>query len=312
MIDADRATQHRFSQDHIDTWRREGAVLISRFFTAAEVAAVQADFEQVFGHGHGGTLASIPTKVGERALDPAQQACFGPIPFDCSPALNLVAVHPQLIELARRALGTRDVLLYQCVVWAKFTGQANYEQPFHCDYMTHTLTAPATPERLDAVTFACYFSDVSEHHGPMHYVQRTDARAVAPTHASLRLGASLDDKLAPFERSTASPAGSAFLYAMDVYHRATDLRAPDGHRYAVFASYKAASNHAVAYHAWPLYDIRPWHRIFDHATPDQLACFGVPRPGDPFWSETTISQTETRYPSWNAKPYRDSVTDTSS
>jgi hypothetical protein len=295
---------HRFSQEHIDTWRGDGVVLIPRFFTGDEVAAVAADFEHVFGRGAGGTHASMPKKVGERALDPSQQAFFGPVPFDCSPALNLAPVHPQLVELARRALATDDVLLYQSVVWAKFTGHADYDQPFHCDYMTHTLTAPAPPDQLDAVTFTCYFSDVSEEHGPMHYVPRSQGRAVAPPEASLVLGPALDEKLAPFERSTASPAGSIFLYAMDVYHRATNLRAPGGQRYTVFASFKRASNHAVGYHAWPLYDIRPWHRIFDHATPDQLACFGVPRPGDRFWTEATIAQTKIRYPGWNTDPYR--------
>ena len=39
----------RFDASHVDAWRRDGGVLIERFFTAAEVAAVQADFERVFG-----------------------------------------------------------------------------------------------------------------------------------------------------------------------------------------------------------------------------------------------------------------------
>ena len=43
----------RFTREHVDTWRREGGVLIERFFTPAEVAAVRADFEEVFGRSRG-------------------------------------------------------------------------------------------------------------------------------------------------------------------------------------------------------------------------------------------------------------------
>ena len=41
----------RFGPEHLDAWRRDGAVLIGDFFTPAEVEAVRADFETVFGRG---------------------------------------------------------------------------------------------------------------------------------------------------------------------------------------------------------------------------------------------------------------------
>ena len=31
--------QQRFTREHVETWRREGCVLIESFFTAAEVVA---------------------------------------------------------------------------------------------------------------------------------------------------------------------------------------------------------------------------------------------------------------------------------
>ena len=45
-------------------------------------------------------------------------------------------------------------------------------------------------------------------------------------------------------------------------------------------------------------------RIFDHATPEQLACFGVQPPGDPFWTEATLARAQARYPGWDLTPYR--------
>ena len=42
---------------------------------------------------------------------------------------------------------------------------------------------------------------------------------------------------------------------------------------------------------------------FEHATPDQLNCFGVPLPGDPFWTEETLSLAQLRYPNWDMTEY---------
>ena len=36
----------------------------------------------------------------------------------------------------------------------------------------------------------------------------------------------------------------------------------------------------------------------------QLALFGVPLPGDPFWTEETLRRAQTRYPSWDLRTYR--------
>ncbi|HMF29038.1 MAG TPA: hypothetical protein VKE42_09730, partial [Candidatus Cybelea sp.] len=117
---------NRFAQWHVDAWHRDGGVLIERFFTPDEVAAVQRDFARVFG-GVGAQEARVEKKDGELGkFNPAQFKTFEAVPFDCSPALNLIGVHPQLIAFARAALAVDRVHLYQCQAWAKFTGDADY------------------------------------------------------------------------------------------------------------------------------------------------------------------------------------------
>ena len=298
----------RFSKQHVDTWRREGGVVIERFFNATEVAAVRADFESVFGRTTGAD-EGLNKKKGDEIgrFNPAQFTTFDAVPFDCSPALNLIGVHPALIEFARTAMQTDHVHLYQCQVWAKFTGDADYDQPFHCDFVNHTLTAPSEDERLNCVTILCYFSDVTEAHGPAHYVARTDSDKVAGPEATLHATPELQKRLQQYERSSAAPAGSIFPYSIDVYHRGTNMTAPRGHRFAVMACYKNAANDSIGYHAWPFHHMKPWHRIFDHATPEQLACFGVHPPGHPFWTKTTLARTQARYPNWDMTPYREQL-----
>jgi len=302
-------TPDRFTAEHIETWRREGGVLIEHFFTTDEVAQVRADFERVFRRTQGADTALDRKRDGEIGrFNQAQFATFEAVPFDCSPALNLIGVHPALIRFAQLALGCLDVHLYQCQAWAKFTGDADYDQPFHCDFSNHTLTVPAEDDHLNSVTILCYFSDVSEAHGPAHYVTRTDSNVVAGPEATMTRDPeqqrALQQALQQYERSTASPAGSIFPYGIDVYHRGTNMTAPLGHRYAVMVCYKNAANSSIGYHAWPFHHLKPWQRIFEHASPEQLACFGVQPPGHRFWTPVTLERAQVRYPGWNLTPWR--------
>lgn len=300
---------HQFTQDHIAAWRRDGGVLIPTFFSPTEVAAVVADFERVFDGVAGAEAPMVRRREGQLgAFSLAQFKTFEAVPFDCSPALNLIGVHPALLAFARAALETEDLHLYQCQAWAKFTGAADYDQPFHCDFANHTLVAPSEDAMRNTVTVMAYFTDVSETHGPMHYVARPDSDQIAGPEATLGgpvAPADLQQRLMPMARSTAGPAGSIFPYSIDIFHRGTNLTAPGGHRYAVTACFKRRDDHTIGYHAWPYHHTKPWGRIFDHATPEQLACFGVHPPGHPFWTETTLHRAQARYPNWDLTPYRE-------
>ena len=302
----------RFGPQHVEAWRREGGVLIENFFTAEEVAAVRADFEQVFGRSEGAEEGLSRKKDGELGrFNAAQFKTFEAVPFDCSPALNLIGVHPALVDFAKQALGVDAVQLYQCQVWAKFTGDADYDQPFHCDFVNHTLTVPSEDAHLNCVTMLCYFSDVTEAHGPAHYVPRTASAAIAGPDATLNsdpeFQSRLQDQLKAVARSSAAPAGSIMPYSIDVFHRGTNMTAPRGHRYAVMSCFKRAGDEAIGYHTWPFHNQKPWKRIFDHATPEQLACFGVQPPGDSFWTEVTLARAQARYPGWDLTPYREAM-----
>jgi hypothetical protein len=297
----------RFTADHLETWRRDGVVLIPDFFTPEEVEAVTADFRRVFDRD-GADAPMVRKKQGEPGkFNPAQFADIQAVPLDCSPALNLAGVHPALIAFAKQAMGTDEVGLYQCQAWAKFTGDADYEQPFHCDFVNHTLTGPSDDETLNSVTFICIFSDVTEAHGPTHYVTRTDSLKVAGPEATLSGDPALQERLAPFERSAAGPAGSLFVYGIDIWHRGTNLVAPGGHRYVMTVCFKDARNNSIAFHAWQRHNGQPWRHIINNATPEQLACFGVQRPGDPYWTPTTLARAQARWPRWDLTPYREAV-----
>jgi hypothetical protein len=296
----------RHTAEHVEQWRRDGCAIVERFFTPDEIAAVRADFVRVFHRDAGADAPLVKKQPGEIGrFNQAQFTTFDAVPFDCSPALNLIGVHPALIAFARDALRSQRVHLYQCQAWAKFTGDADYDQPFHCDFVNHTLTAPSDDVSSNSIAILCYFSDVTEAHGPMHYVPRSVSLSLAGPDATLHGDPTLQARLRVHECSSAAPAGSIVPYGIDVFHRGTNMTEPCGHRFAVMACYKRAGDEAIGYHAWQFHHMKPWARIFDHATPEQLECFGVQPPGDPFWTETTLARAQARYPNWDLTPYRE-------
>src|SRR5262249_22827178 len=116
--------------------------------------------------------------------------------------------------------------------------------------------------------------------------------------------AKLQADLVPLTRSSASTAGTAIPYTIDIYHRGTNLTAPRGHRYALMTCFRKAHDDAIQFTAWAVHHTKPWQKIFENAPTEQLAVFGVRRPGDPFWTEVTIARAQRRYPGWDLAPYR--------
>jgi hypothetical protein len=304
----DMVERERFTAADVEAWERDGVTLLRDIFTPQECEAVRADFDVVFSR-EGAAEPMVRKKAGEIGkFNPAQFKTIEIVPMDCSPALNLIGVHPAIVAFAKAALKCDDVRVYQCQAWAKFTGDADYDQPFHCDFSNHTLTVPSEDAHKNSITIFCYFTDVTDAHGATHYVTRPDAAKVAGPEASLNTDpsaqAALQAGLKPYSRSSASPAGTAIAYTTDVYHRGTNLTAPGGHRYALMTCFKKAGDDSIGFTAWPFHHTKPWSRIFNHASPEQLACFGVQRPGDPFWTETTLARAQLRFPGWDLTPYR--------
>lgn len=232
---------------------------------------------------------------------------FDDMPFDCSPALNLLALHPALIELARAALGTDDVHLYQSHSWAKFTGEADFDQTFHCDFKNHTLTVPSESAQERTINCMIYISDVDDDLGAIHYVPVSESNKVCGDERDPFGPEEVQAPLKERERSGAGPQGSIFAYGIDVYHRGTNLTRPGGVRYTLTASFKAAGNDMIGWSAWPVSLTKPWHIYFEHCTPDQLTCLGIPQPGNAFWTKQTIQRTAKRWPMWDAQPYLEAL-----
>jgi hypothetical protein len=85
----------------------------------------------------------------EYFADPAAHAWLGTSQFAGiiggpwrSWELNRLTIHPDLLDLAERFLGSDDLRLYEAELWAKYAGAVDYDQSHHRDFGNHTLSSP--------------------------------------------------------------------------------------------------------------------------------------------------------------------------
>lgn len=296
----------RFTLDHVAEWRHTGFTVIERFFSPDEYQPLLADFAALYGDP--AARASHPRVVGEGAPDAdenygRQFENIHALPYDGSPALNLISLHPQLIAFAKALLGVEDVRLYQSHTWAKFTGEADYEQDFHCDYGNHTLVVPSEEVRHRCADFIFYLTDVTSGHGALRYVTKQDVEEVLGAFTLDAPDPTQQRALRERERLAVVPAGSLVAHGIDTMHRGTNLTVAGSYRLSMTVGYKAAGNDAIGYHVWQTGHGRPWHHVMNHASPAQLACLGIPPPGDAYWTARTLRAAQARWPQWDMSAY---------
>ncbi len=304
IADLDSAAQH---------WREHGWVLVDGLVPTADIDYAVEELWSLYPHPeefHSGDRTHFDNFVG-RSFDQGHKfaksggegAAFRPdqflghilFPYE-SPRLNRLQVHANISEFARLAMGMNDIRIYQARIWGKYTGVTNYEQPFHQD-RNHNVV----PDRLEPgwwnLEGFLYLSDV-------------DA-GVAPTE----LAGGPADAAQPYEGppagdrvSAAGVRGSFLAYRPDVWHRGVDLTRPGGARFLMSASYKPAGADWIGYDSvQPVTVGRSWIEFAATCTPDELALFGAPLPGHPYWTHELVEALERRYPGIDVAPWRDAL-----
>jgi hypothetical protein len=107
------------------------------------------------------------------------------------------------------------------------------------------------------------------------------------------------------EVSAAGPAGTVVAYRIETFHRGTQLTAPRGARYTLHVSFRRADRDWIGRRAWTdAANTDEWMSFVARATPRQLALFGFPPPGRPYWTSRTLDDLATRYPGIDIDAWR--------
>src|SRR5690349_17996825 len=102
----------RIADQHLDHLRAHGYAVVPGFLTPRQVAAARRNVLRYYPSPR--ALAAAPKRYV--ALAEQAEELKPEFPFE-GDALNGMTVHPGLLDLTERLLGTRDVLLSRSAVW---------------------------------------------------------------------------------------------------------------------------------------------------------------------------------------------------
>ena len=279
----------------IDELREQGYTVVEAFLGDDELAAAQ---EALWLH--------YP-RPEEYFADPSAHERYGRSQFAGlrmgpwrSWDLNRLAFHPDLVDFAERFLGSADLHLYKTELWAKYSGAVDYDQPHHRDFGNHTIVVPSRRDPMRQMTSFLLLSDVTEEDGPTKVVPFA-LGADRPYWPALQEPGDLTD----VEVSVTGPAGSLFTYRTDIFHRGSQMTGTGRARFVLLADYEVWGSRWTGKMAWPDHALnRDWIEMIERATPRERLLFGFPAPGDPYWDDQTLADTQARYPRADLTPYR--------
>ena len=278
----------------LDEVRERGFALVEGFLAPDELAAARS------------ALWLHYPKPDAYFADPARYAALAAGPFAGvedfpyrSWDLNRLAFHPDLVDAAERYLDTAELHLYKVELWAKYAGAANYDQPLHRDYGSHSLVVPRVDGAYAQLTTFIYLSDVGVDDAPTRLVPLPDGRDVPFTPLYLEYGA-----MADVEVPAVGSAGSLLVYRTDILHRGSNFGAPGRARFSLLADYQARGTTWAGKRSWPRDNPQRWAKLIPQCSVRERDLFGFPRPGDPYWNEQTLRDVAARYPGIDLTPYR--------
>jgi hypothetical protein len=282
-------------------WQDDGWALVEGLVPEADIDAVADDIALLYGSdtfadynrakGSGDFVAPDGKAFREHQFDGMRG-----FPFGGSGALNDLFVHPRMLEFARLAMQSDDLRIYQAAVWKKNAGEVGYEQPLHQD-SNHALVPPRMEPGFWHLEGFLFLSDVDEDCAPPRLVPRRASEATTE-YADLY----------QHEVAATGTSGSFLAYRSDVWHRGTEFGRPDASRVVMVISFKLAGAEWFGYDAFPRLGSDPrFCKFLAGKTPDEVALFGIPRPGHPYWNAATIDAMAGRYRGLDLSPWRDEL-----
>ncbi|HEX8104866.1 MAG TPA: phytanoyl-CoA dioxygenase family protein [Solirubrobacteraceae bacterium] len=304
----------RVTDEHLDRLRRHGWAVVENFLTPEELAACHRELAAHF------PSAEAVRRAPERYRHLPRYAAF---PFGGA-ALNEVSVHPELISMVERLLGTSEIELAESLVQAKFAAidGGGTEENMHVDaWGPNQLAYPRDDGEFRLVPMILYYTDVGAYDGPTHVVSQEDSRGIdllsaadpadplsipRVTHTRERR-----PDLYAREQPVLATGGSLFLMSTRTFHRGSAVLAEDSRRIVHFITYRASTARWMRKQLWPaaapLAQTPNLHRFLESATPRQREMLGFPAPGDPYWTLEMVEGVGRRYPRMDMRPYREAL-----
>jgi ectoine hydroxylase-related dioxygenase (phytanoyl-CoA dioxygenase family) len=276
----------------------QGYVIVPDFLSVSELARARENLHRYYPSAE--ELSATPERYGGLIEDAEHLQNEFPFAGD---ALNDISTHPDLIEFVERALGTRDVLLSQAAIWAKYAGSGDFDQGMHLDYQGNSLVVPRDDGAFRQVNMILYYTDVTAAMGPTCVVPK-DKTHDLPLWPPFRTRKN-DPAIYRAEKKVLVKAGALLLFGMSTFHRASAMTADFGVRFSHHLVWRSAIHAFQGYHQWSqMGEKRELGDFIQRATPRQREVLGFPPPGHEYWTPQTIAAVAMRYQRMDMTPYR--------
>ncbi len=278
----DRASIRAQATEH---FHEHGYAVVPGYLSEDDLAPAQAELELMFPSAeeyHAGADPSRNARFGDGPF-----AGIDPFPY-ASVEWSLLGLSPPIAALAEALLGTTAIRLYESHNWAKYSGATDYDQELHCDFRNHTPVMPSDDPTLSEVEMFIYVDGVPEELGPTHLVSQRHTGHLSKWPPVITREE--HPEVYTHEVSAAGPAGSVLAYKTDTYHRGTAIRAPEGARFTLKASYRTLSD--IWFDKMSLTERlgASWYRFVEQATPRQLELVGFPPRGHRYWTSRDLER----------------------
>lgn len=268
----------RISDQAIETFKKQGYVVIENFLTKEEKTSALEGFYQYFAPPYETFI-----KNGNKN-DTIQQSLF---PWDHS-GLNHAITHPDLIDAAERIMGTREIRLSEAHLGMKYyQAKTPTSTPgeFHEDYWNNTLGPRQYPDDFQHIYFFYCFDDVKPGMAPILIVPNGKSDGGA--------------------EEIIVPGGSVAIYSIFTRHAASEFTKP-GHRPASWVGFSRKDRpwdggRSFTYKGGAT--VKGMARFIVEASPRDLELIGFPPPGDLLWTEDFLQGMVKRYHGFNPEPY---------
>jgi ectoine hydroxylase-related dioxygenase (phytanoyl-CoA dioxygenase family) len=276
---------------------RNGYTVIPELLSADEIKAARDNMLRYFPSPQ--ELAATPQRYAAILEEAEYQQIEFPFAGD---ALNNIATHPRIISFVETLLGDRDVILSQSAIWAKYAGTGSFEQPMHTDFEGNTLVYPRDDGAFRQLNMILYYTDVDETMGPTCVVPfgKQKQSLWPPFRPRAKY-----PELYRREKKILVSAGSALVFSMSTFHRASEMLADYGVRFTHHLVYRCSRYPFAGYNQWSRFgEKKEMRRFIEQATPRQREVIGFPAPGHPYWNKETLDGVSRRYPKMDMTPYR--------
>ena len=307
--------------EEIKNWREKGYTVIRNLFDEKVIKKCVSFLEDKFRDSNN-TNNDFGSKNGE-------------LEFPSGKIIDKITINEKLICIVQTLLNSDNILLVQSDTWSKSgeinnNSQSNKDQRMHMDYGNNTFLHPSTWDKPEAVAAIVYFSDTSNTGGGTAIVPRNGINDELYQFPYINMPGqhiypffnnkdyaekyfksnhknvyNFRKKLYEREKILDYCIGDVLFYRLDVWHRGTPVL-PNKIRNVMNLLWKKKECYWI--NTWnPGWTKKMYYgileKMFEQMSPLQRSLFGVPLPGEKYWTLENILLLKQRYLNIDINPY---------